>query len=346
MGKERSNRFLQIDGLRGIAIILVIMSHNRILNQGGISNAIFFVISGFLFINPFKNDYERRYLSPKNILKFYGNRALRLMPTYYIVLLFVFIFTGYKIIPKILWIPNLYFCNFYEHLWYIHALVRTLLIIPIVMMVFLLISDRVKPLQNDIVRALLFLVSGGIIRLIQARYFNFDIRLYQFMVGMSVAYLFRFIRNHPKLHKAIKDMSLAGNTLITCLFLAIILSSGDVINMLDPEKYILVGWTFPYWTAVFAGILLLSITIYDKSIYANILSSRPLLFMSRLSLPLYLIHAFFVLAFEEMESRLLAFTIVLVISIAISWPLDFLLTKAINAIFGKKKAQASIPEAK
>jgi len=345
MGKEKTNRCIQIDGLRGIAILLVILSHNDILDQGGVANAIFFTISGFLFLNPFKNDYERRYLSPKNILKFYGSRALRLFPTYYIVMLFVFIFTGYKIIPKILWIPNLYFCCFYEHFWYIHALVRTCLIIPIVMMVFLFISDRVKPLQNDLVRALFFLLTGAVIRLAYMHFNPFDNRLYQFMVGMSVAYVFRYIINHKKLHKAIKDMSLMGNTLITCLFLSIILSSGDVINMLDPNKYFLVGWIFPYLTAVFAGILLLAITIYDKGFYAKVLSARPLLFLSRLSLPLYLIHFFFVPVFQKLPSVFLAFLCDLAVAIILSWPLDLLLTKAINAIFGKKKAKASIPEA-
>jgi peptidoglycan/LPS O-acetylase OafA/YrhL len=107
----------------------------------------------------------------------------------------------------------------------------------------------------------------------------------------------------------------------------------------------LVGWIFPYLTAVFAGILLLAITIYDKGFYAKVLSARPLLFLSRLSLPLYLIHFFFVPVFQKLPSVFLAFLCDLAVAIILSWPLDLLLTKAINAIFGKKKAKASIPEA-
>lgn len=338
MDLEGKKRCLQIDGLRGIAILLVILSHNNILNQGGVSNAIFFTISGFLFINPFAEDYERKFLSPKNILRFYGNRALRLLPTYYIVLLFVYILTGYRIIPKILWIPNLYFTNFYEHLWYIHALVRTLLIAPVIMTVFIRISDRVKPLQNDLVRSLVFIIAATVVRLSYIRLsIPFDNRLYQFMVGISVAYMFRFIRKDKKLYKAISDMSLLGNTIITSLFLMIVLSSGDVINMLDHEKYILVGWQFPLLTALFSGVLLLCIALYDRSFYAKILSSKPLLFFSRLSLPLYLINSFVLFLYDGIKSDILRFICVLATTVALSWPLDLILNKAIKVISSRAR---------
>ena len=37
-----------VEGLRGIAILLIIASHNGVLLQGGLGNAIFFAASDFL----------------------------------------------------------------------------------------------------------------------------------------------------------------------------------------------------------------------------------------------------------------------------------------------------------
>ena len=96
---KTDSRCVQIDGLRGIAALIVILSHTHILDQGGVANAVFFAITGFLFINPFRNDYERKFLSPKNILKFYYSRALRILPVYYTVLIGVVLITGFKVMP-------------------------------------------------------------------------------------------------------------------------------------------------------------------------------------------------------------------------------------------------------
>ena len=56
--ENKTVHFNQLDGLRGVAIIIVVLSHCDILNQGGVANALFFAIAGFLLINPFKDEYE------------------------------------------------------------------------------------------------------------------------------------------------------------------------------------------------------------------------------------------------------------------------------------------------
>ena len=333
---KTDNRCVQIDGLRGIAAIMVILSHTHILNQGGVANAIFFTITGFLFINPFKNDYERKFLSPKNTMKFYLNRALRILPVYYIVLIAVALVTGFSVIPKEQWIHNLYFTDAYEHFWYIHALVRDLLIMPWIMTAFVFISDRIRFLQNDIVRSLFFLISGAIVRNEFIFLDLFDIRICQFMVGISAGYMFRYLLNHKKTLNRIKEMSLAGSTLIIALFLAIILTSFNVTNLLFPDTYFMVGWEFPYFTSVFSALLLLAVVIYDKGIIGRIISSRPLLFFGKITLPLYLIHWFFLPFFQQFHNKYLTFIGALAVSALLSWPIDYLISKGIALLNGKK----------
>ena len=97
---QPSTRLLQFDGLRGIAIIIVVLSHCNIMNQGCAANGIFFALTGFLLLNPFKDAYEQRFFSVWNILKFYKSRAVRILPAYYLVLLIVYLQTGFTVIKK------------------------------------------------------------------------------------------------------------------------------------------------------------------------------------------------------------------------------------------------------
>jgi len=87
----------ELDGVRGIAIILVILFHyNFLIGIGWIGVQLFFVLSGFLITSILLN-------SKKNNLKFYlkkfyWRRSLRIFPLYYlyiIIIYFVFLVSGY-----------------------------------------------------------------------------------------------------------------------------------------------------------------------------------------------------------------------------------------------------------
>lgn len=87
----------QIDSLRAIAVLLVIVSHwipntriTQFLPLGQIGVDIFFVISGFLITRILLNsriETEETGLSMSHVVKtFYIRRALRIFPIYYLVL--------------------------------------------------------------------------------------------------------------------------------------------------------------------------------------------------------------------------------------------------------------------
>jgi peptidoglycan/LPS O-acetylase OafA/YrhL len=79
-----------IDGLRGVAILLVFMHHFGLFQPGWAGVDIFFVISGFLITGILL----RTKHSPHYFGHFYARRALRILPLYYIfiVLFFLVIF--------------------------------------------------------------------------------------------------------------------------------------------------------------------------------------------------------------------------------------------------------------
>lgn len=76
----------EIDGLRAIAVISVILFHAGLtkLSGGFVGVDVFFVISGFLITTILIKDQERGGIS---IIKFYQRRAKRIMPVLFVVIL-------------------------------------------------------------------------------------------------------------------------------------------------------------------------------------------------------------------------------------------------------------------
>jgi len=85
----------QLDGARGIAIILVILFHLKLIYWGWLGVQLFFVLSGFLITHGL---IKNKSMNFKDHLKvFYIKRALRIFPLYFLflfVISIVFLFTN------------------------------------------------------------------------------------------------------------------------------------------------------------------------------------------------------------------------------------------------------------
>jgi peptidoglycan/LPS O-acetylase OafA/YrhL len=90
----QSQRIPALDGIRGIAMILVLIHHQLIplsLNGGFLGVDLFFVLSGFLITGLLLQEFEAtNSVSLKN---FYTRRVLRLAPAFLIYLIAALIFT-------------------------------------------------------------------------------------------------------------------------------------------------------------------------------------------------------------------------------------------------------------
>ncbi|MFM7860443.1 MAG: acyltransferase family protein, partial [Candidatus Nanopelagicaceae bacterium] len=74
------NRSKQIQGLRSLAVILVLLFHADWVPGGYIGVDVFYVISGYLITNLIVSDEDFSFS------KFYARRAKRLLPAAYLVL--------------------------------------------------------------------------------------------------------------------------------------------------------------------------------------------------------------------------------------------------------------------
>jgi len=107
----------QLDGIRGLAIILVISFHyfrNIPLFSFGWSGVdLFFVLSGYLITSRLITLQEQK----NSLKKFYINRALRILPLYYCTL--ILFYTGFTLLVKK---TNLHLFDFYYKNWASFAL--------------------------------------------------------------------------------------------------------------------------------------------------------------------------------------------------------------------------------
>ena len=107
----------QLDGIRGLAIILVISFHYLgfipLFSFGWCGVDLFFVLSGYLITSRLIVLQEQK----NHLLKFYKNRALRILPLYYLTL--IIFYAGFNLLVKK---ENLYLFDFYNHNWISFAL--------------------------------------------------------------------------------------------------------------------------------------------------------------------------------------------------------------------------------
>jgi peptidoglycan/LPS O-acetylase OafA/YrhL len=101
-------RIQSLDGLRAVAIIMVITSHYlpqflsaspahyvKMLGAPGVD--VFFVISGFLITTLMLREWDKT--GRVSLTGFYLRRSLRILPAYFFFLLFVFIFVSLGKLP-------------------------------------------------------------------------------------------------------------------------------------------------------------------------------------------------------------------------------------------------------
>lgn len=85
----RNDKLPGLDGLRAIAVALVLLFHRYLLPVGWLGVQIFFVLSGFLITRILARSKAQPLA--EYLQNFYGRRALRIFPLYYAVILVLFV---------------------------------------------------------------------------------------------------------------------------------------------------------------------------------------------------------------------------------------------------------------
>jgi peptidoglycan/LPS O-acetylase OafA/YrhL len=304
-----------LDGLRGIAILLVLAFHTELpptlkplVRDGWVGVDLFFVLSGFLITRVLlKNRNSSRYFT-----NFYARRILRIWPVYFGILLFVFVCERYGLLwnsaTTLGWISLLTFTqNFYIGAYGWDALPDWLgptWSLGIEEQFYLIWPLLVRKLSLSSLKkvCLVVIFVTPLIRAIVSHYLHHDdaplvltfCRLDTLCFGTLLA--IGYEAGDLSFHKWLKRLALPGLTLFLIL--------DRFENQLIRETF-----SYSFLSIFFAGTLAFSLTSSPGALSraaVAIFSFAPLRFVGKISYCLYLVHrAAFALAASNTAQRIL-----------------------------------------
>lgn len=290
-----------LDGLRGLAILLIILYHNfwflAISRFAWIGVDLFFVLSGFLITGILLKKRDSRFF----LRNFYARRALRILPVYYLSLVaFLFILPHMVSYPFGLhyfivnqpsfWleIQNWLFIlkprgnnNFLNHFWSIALEEQFYFLSPWIILLL-------KPPQKIISFLLIMLLLVLFLRLLTwSRQFTdiSYIELYAFtrIDGLCVGSLLAIFRYHG-IYK-VKKL----NKLLLFLFLSLISIALPFLKIYYQSSLPYVACCLYPGIAIFWGWIVWS-SINPGNFMFRIFNTRVLIFFGKISYGLYIFH--------------------------------------------------------
>jgi peptidoglycan/LPS O-acetylase OafA/YrhL len=338
MGNRPANSYrLDVDGLRAIAVIAVLAFHAfpLIFPAGFIGVDIFFVISGFLISGIILDGLKGGTFT---FVDFYSRRVRRIFPALAVVCAACLAFGWVALLPDefrslgkhvvggATFISNIILLResgYFDvnaqlkpllHLWSLGIEEQYYLVWPAVLFICRNRS-RKTAMVIAVTGAISFAMNLYLTRThpSAAYYLPFS-RFFELMIGSALAFITRHIHTGPRFSNL---KSFAGVAmLVTCFVL------------IDPQSY------FPGWWAawVCGGTYLLIDAGQTSWFNRRVLSSAPLVWLGRISYPLYLWHwpllsfSFIVIGTPSVGFRLG----ILLLSVALAWLTNILLERPLQ----------------
>jgi peptidoglycan/LPS O-acetylase OafA/YrhL len=311
-----------IDGLRAVAILLVVIFHAypKFLRGGFIGVDIFFVISGYLITSIILKQQSQNNFS---LLDFYSRRVKRIFPSLIVVLTFalvagwyILLENEYELLGKHIAAGSIYISNFVLqsesgyfdidselkpllHLWSLAIEEQFYLMFPLL----LIVGGRCR--VNPLIIISTCLGVSFLLNVVQIDdkptevFFFPTSRAWELLIGSLIAYLSIHSIGKKQVEQHANWLAWFGVLLI---FMAWIFLNSTVI-------------TFPSWWALMPTIGAASLIFAGEGAWFNrkILASRIAIFIGLISYPLYLWH-WVLLSFAriteiEKPSALLKFSI-------------------------------------
>ena len=287
----------EIDGLRAIAVLIVMLFHLDIsgFSGGFIGVDIFFVISGFLITNQITYQYQSGYFSFK---QFYLRRARRLFPALYFTIIICFIFSALLFSPNLMKmysgsqistvfsVSNFYFWHEGRDYFNLSASLKPLLhswslsvegqfyFLWPALLIFIFLRFHIKLIITLLVGSCIFtfLIGETYINKYPVEVFYFaPFRAFEFGIGAVLVFV--------KPTKKFSFLYLDGLLILGLIFILL------------PTFLLSKNSTFPSWNALMPA-LGTALIIYSSSDsrLSNFLKNRFLLSIGLISYSLYLIH--------------------------------------------------------
>lgn len=356
MGK----RVAGLDSLRWFAAMLVVMSHTRILLQGGLGNAIFFTLSGFLAISPFKANGEQQFLRLRNIGKYYLSRIVRVMLTLWFCLLLVWALFPYnQLVFRDFDVYNNLFLNMsmikvHGHLWFLQQEMFYYLLVPFLMIGLNMLRkfferwNKMNDQYYSIIAVILFTATFICDHYNSSSVFYLlgnggkqMFRIQQFLLGMGFGYIYKAMREKGTDFRKIKwYQRLSG--LYGFAFVVFCICSSSVVLALINERYAdwHIGWAKPMLCGVLTGIMIIFLLTGEESLFHRAFCNKVFAFLGRISFPVYIMHWYFIPIFGQ-QTAIRNFLLLYIVTNAIAVGIHFLVEKP-AIVFSKSFSIADV----
>ena len=333
---SNTKRNTALDGLRGLAILIVVLSHTHVLENGGLGNAVFFALSGFFAAMPFADFAggrapERKVLSLKGIRDYYIGKFFRIYPAYFTVIVAMKVLFRDRYFSGDL-LSVLTFRTTFDHLWFLQQDVIFCLILPLILIpLFLLDILPVRNYKGELLCAVLLIAAAFVFKYHPPKTVFFittgHFRLNQILAGMAGGYIYRFLKHNGKEVIRDKRVLVLSQLFTAACALMIFLSSHEILRLIVPAwDEILVGWKFPLFTSFLASACALLILMNGNCAVNRILGNKLFVFLGSVSYSIYLIHKFLI-DIVAPGWGLRAFAIIMILSTGTAYLLDLFITR-------------------
>lgn len=296
-------RWNQFDGLRVFAMLVIIASHTSALGmygQGSVVVSLFFVLSGFFCVQPLISHGEERFCSIKGWLSFYALRIVRIIPVYWLLLVFFYWISDTAFADKTALFNNMFFINTYGHLWYLqHEMVCYLAAPAVIGLIYIL--KKKTGVSNGVIAAVLLITGIAV-----SRYFftttwfcllwngeKRQLRLGLFIIGMAAGYLVKYLKGFT-VQKNVVKYALDAVEILLMLTISLFTSARflSIFNEAYADYYF--GWYKPITCALICAVLVFLVCINSRGIVAKILSLPLLSRLGQVTYGAYLVHFFLI----------------------------------------------------
>lgn len=333
------NRNFGLDLMRAISIWMVLAQHGGInipglspLKIGGIGVEIFFVLSGFLIGGILFKEIDKSQPLGKTLMTFWTRRWFRILPLYYLVILFKFIFIdhsiGLNLIYYLLFLQNnFYGIHFFEVSWSLVIEEWFYLFTPF----YLILATNIFKTEKKIILSIIgFIVMVNLARLGYVLFRNvpyegvnssFPFRFDSLFLGVLLAYL-----KHKKwtMFETLKSPAIALTGFV--FFVGYIyyywtLSYPDELINKSLLPRTLGFFIMPFTVALMVPFIS-SINFNEKKNRLNRAFYELITYTSVLTYAIYLIHTFIfplILQNEAIPSLILQWIIALGLTYLASW---------------------------